>query len=262
MNALEIFNFEGQEIRIFIIDGELWAVGKDVVGLFGYERTADAIAQHCKNARSVRDFSKVGASPTFNLHPQTKLINEGDINRLIFSSKLPIAETIRDWWFEEVLPTIRKTGSYSLQPQLLVEEVLKAYAVFESSLRVAKLIHFGHNRAVLSANEATLQLTGTDVLELIGANLITEPTNKEEFLTVTEVGKRLNLSARRTNSLLELAGFQTSYRDKKGRLCWELTEKGKNYAIYVYTSQKQTNANSEKKIKWSSEIVHQLKAIW
>ncbi len=130
-------------------------------------------------------------------------------------------------------------------------------------MKVAKLIHSEHNQAVLAANLATKQLTGTDVLELIGAtNLITKPIDKGELLTVTELGKRLNLSARRTNALLELVGFQTSYRDQKGRLCWKLTEAGKKYGVYLGTGKKQANGEPIRQIKWYSETVNQLKMAW
>ena len=263
MNNIEIFNFEGKEIRMFIIDGEIWAVGKGVTGLLGYERARDAISQHCKNACSAKDLFKGGETPLFDLHPQTLLINEADINRLVFSSKLPQAEAIRDWWFEEVLPTIRKTGSYSLQSQLTIEKALNAYNFFKTSLEVTKLVHNNHHQAIVSANKATKQLTGVDVLELIGAtHLIPKPINKDELLTVTELGKKLNLSARRTNSLLELAGFQSFYRDDKGRLHWTLTKVGRNYATYLDTGRKQTNSNSVRQIKWYSEVVNQLKMVW
>ena len=58
MNNIEIFNFEGQEIRIFVINGEIWAVAKDVALLLGYIDAPKAVAQHCKNPRSAKDFPR------------------------------------------------------------------------------------------------------------------------------------------------------------------------------------------------------------
>ena len=55
---------------------------------------------------------------TTPMHPHTKLIPEADIYRLVMRSKLPSAVQFEEWVVEEVLPTIRKTGSYSMQPQL------------------------------------------------------------------------------------------------------------------------------------------------
>ena len=269
MNSIEIFNFEGKEIRMFIINGEIWAVGKDVTGLFGYERARDAISRHCKNACSVEDLFKGRETPPFDLHPQTLLINEADINRLVFSSKLPQAEVIRDWWFEEVLPTIRKTGSYSVDPKLKqdtpqlskAKKFFKDSKVYRKSLELTN-IFFKDNQAKVAANDITKEITGTDILELVGAtHLIPKPINKDELLTVTELGKRLNLSARRTNSLLELAGFQSSYRDDKGRLHWALTELGRKYGTYLDTGRKQTNRSPTKQIRWYGEVVNQLKMV-
>ena len=281
MNSIEIFNFKGQEIRAFIINGEIWAVGKDITGLFGYERARDAISQHCKNACSVRDLLKGGKAPLFDLHPQTLLINEADINRLVFSSKLPQAEAIRDWWFEEVLPTIRKTGSYSIDPKLTQHappQLSKAQKFFDDSEVYKKALEltnlfFKDSQAKIAANNITKEITGTDILELVGAtHLIPKPIDKGELLTPTELGKRLNLSARRTNSLLELAGFQSSYRDDKGRLYWALTEVGRNYGTYLDTGSNPANSNPAnsnpansnpvRQIKWYSETVNQLKMVW
>ncbi len=172
MNNLEIFNFEGQEVRMFILNGEIWAVGKDVTGLFGYERARDAISQHCKNTCSTRDLFKGGETPPFDLHPQTLLINEADINRLIFGSKLPQAEAIRDWWFEEVLPTIRKTGSYSIDPKLVQDaptQLSKAQKFFEDSELYKKALEltslfFKDSQAKVAANDITKEITGTDIV--------------------------------------------------------------------------------------------------
>ncbi len=131
MSNLQLFSFEGKEVRTVIIGGEIWAVAKDVAVLLGYANTVKAIARHCKNVRSAKSLFKGSETHPFSLHPQTLhpqtlLINEGDINRLIFSSKLPIAEEIRIWWFEVVLPSIRKTGFYSTDqlPTLTNSEVI------------------------------------------------------------------------------------------------------------------------------------------
>mgnify|MGYP003311864835 CR=1 FL=1 len=110
MSDIIQFTFEAQTVRIVQMDGEPWFVAKDVAVALGYSRPADAIAQHCKKAQLI---GKVGDLPTLlNLHPQTKIIPESDVYRLIFRSKLPSAESFETKVVEEVLPSIRKTGSY------------------------------------------------------------------------------------------------------------------------------------------------------
>ncbi|SOD98548.1 Bro-N domain-containing protein [Caenispirillum bisanense] len=100
------FDFEGAGVRCLSIDGEPWFIAKDVADVLGYADTAKAIKAHCKCYRPVG----VGVSPT--LDPQTNVIPERDLYRLIMRSKLPAAERFEDWVVGEVLPAIRKTGRY------------------------------------------------------------------------------------------------------------------------------------------------------
>lgn len=82
-------------------------MAKDIAAALGYSRTADAVRTHCKNGRPVG----VGVSPT--LDPQTVIVPERDIYRLVMRSKLPSAQQFEEWVVGEVLPSIRKTGGYS-----------------------------------------------------------------------------------------------------------------------------------------------------
>lgn len=106
--------FENNQIRVITgQDGEPWFVGKDIADALGYKRTRDAISQHCKNARPIG-----GGETPLHIEPQTVIIPERDVYRLIMRSKLPAAEKFEEWVVSEVLPSIRKTGSYSKQAQL------------------------------------------------------------------------------------------------------------------------------------------------
>ncbi|MBR7919026.1 hypothetical protein KDX16_24845 [Burkholderia vietnamiensis] len=98
------FTFDGAQVRVVTVDGEPWFVARDVAFVLGYVDAPKAIAAHCKAGR------KVGDSPT--LHPQTVLIPERDVYRLVMRSKLPTAERFEEWVVGEVLPSIRKTGAY------------------------------------------------------------------------------------------------------------------------------------------------------
>ncbi|EJF06039.1 prophage antirepressor [Thiovulum sp. ES] len=100
-------NFNNFPVRILLIDSEEWFIAKDMALLLEYKDTDQAIRQHCKNAKSY----------SVNLTGQlrkTKLIQEPDVWRLIIKSKMPEAVKIEEWIFKEVLPSIRKTGSYSI----------------------------------------------------------------------------------------------------------------------------------------------------
>ena len=100
------FDFEGAGVRGLSIDGEPWFVAKDIADVLGYANPQKAVRDHCKGARPV------GVNESFTLDPQTTIIPERDLYRLIMRSKLPAAERFEDWVVGEVLPAIRKTGRY------------------------------------------------------------------------------------------------------------------------------------------------------
>lgn len=107
MNELKIFNNdEFGQVRTVNIDGKPYFVGKDVANALGYSNPRDAISRHCKGVVK-RDSFKEGGQPI-------AFIPEGDMYRLITHSKMKSAERFENWVFDEVLPDIRKTGSYSM----------------------------------------------------------------------------------------------------------------------------------------------------
>lgn len=110
MNEITIFNNpEFGDVRTIMIDGEPWFVGKDVAESLGYERTADAIRKHVEeDDKLTRSFADSGQSR------QMYIINESGLYSLIFGSKLESAKKFKKWVTSEVLPQLRKTGSYGI----------------------------------------------------------------------------------------------------------------------------------------------------
>lgn len=101
--------FEKEEfgsVRVVMQGDEPWFVARDVAKALGYEDPADAVQRHCKKANN----SNMGVSPGV---PSPKIIPESDVYRLVMRSNLPNAVAFQDWVCDEVLPSIRKNGSYS-----------------------------------------------------------------------------------------------------------------------------------------------------
>lgn len=120
-NKLEIFkNDEFGEIRTTEENGKMLFCGNDVARALGYSDTAKAMKQHCKKdgwvIRPVMD--------NRGRTQQAKFINEGNLYRLITHSKLPNAEKFESWVFDEVLPSIRKTGGYIYGEEIMNEDQL------------------------------------------------------------------------------------------------------------------------------------------
>lgn len=126
MNELRLFNFENNQVRTLLINDEPWFVGKDVAEILGYSNPRDALSKHVdsedKNSVAIHDGNKG--------NPNLTIINESGVYALVFSSKLQSAKKFKHWVTSEVLPTLRKTGSYAT-PQLTGEELM-AKALIEA----------------------------------------------------------------------------------------------------------------------------------
>jgi prophage antirepressor-like protein len=103
------FSFNSTAVRTFDDNGNPWFSAKDVCNILGYKNDSDAIAKHCKpKGVAKRDTLTDGGNQALSF------INEGNLYRLIVKSRKPEAEKFEAWVMEEVLPTIRKTGAYTL----------------------------------------------------------------------------------------------------------------------------------------------------
>ncbi len=107
MSELQIFNFNGLDVRTVLIDGEPYFVGKDVTEILGYKNASKALADHVDSEDKLNNetLSSLGQRGGW-------LVNESGLYSLIISSKLPTAKKFKRWVTSEVLPAIRKHGAY------------------------------------------------------------------------------------------------------------------------------------------------------
>lgn len=127
-------------IRAMEIDEEIWFVGKDVANALGYKDAKKAISRHCEDAKFLKDIEGGQNVPLDNLHPQTLMISEPDSYALVIGCTLPQAKPFKRWLFKEVIPSIRKTGQYSLENLSPAELGLaQAYRFLEQEKRIKKL---------------------------------------------------------------------------------------------------------------------------
>lgn len=137
MNELQVFNNkEFGNVRTIEENGKVLFCGSDVAKALGYARPNDAISAHCRATvkRSTPISGKIQA---------INFISEGDLYRLITHSKLPTAEKFESWIFDEVLPTIRKTGGYVSDDEMFLNTYLpyadeQTRAMFKSTLETVR----------------------------------------------------------------------------------------------------------------------------
>lgn len=140
MNELQIFqNEEFGQVRMVEIDNKPYFIASDIAKSLGYANPSDAIKKHC------RWVAKCEVP-----HPQSQIktlevnaIPEGDMYRLITNSELPGAEKFESWIFDNVLPTIRKTGGYVNNDDSFIRTYLPfaddtTKAMFKSTLETVR----------------------------------------------------------------------------------------------------------------------------
>lgn len=140
MNQLQIFkNEKFGQMRMMTIDGEPWFVGKDVAAALGYgegKSLNNAVANHVmEEDKGVTELMTPGGKQNMTI------INESGLYALIFGSKLESAREFKHWVTSEVLPSIRKTGSYQkpLSPVDMMR--IQLGMIDEHEQRIEKLEH-------------------------------------------------------------------------------------------------------------------------
>ena len=132
MNNLMVFNnVEFGEVRTVEVEGKIYFVAKDVAVALGYSNPQKAIRDHCKGVNET-------LLPTKGGKQSVKIIQEGDIYRLIVRSKLESAEKFERWVFDEVLPSIRQNGGYIMTDENMSDEEIMARALLVAQATIEK----------------------------------------------------------------------------------------------------------------------------
>lgn len=264
-----VFCFESShEVRTILREDKPWFVGNDVATALGYVDCKQAIHSHCKRAILLKG---VESTPLTNSPRGITIIPEGDVFRLIVRSNLPAAEKFECWLMDEVLPTIRKTGSYSAPVVPPVKETIaiedktttselvnkihksvpvEAVAVFDSFYSLSVKIGFDSHQSMLSANMATATLTGIDPLHLMGVT-VSGVGRQNIHYTPTELGERYCMTGREFNIALEAAGLQS-----KHGLQWMPTTKGRAYAVLLDLQKRRRGEGTPvQQLKWTADVL-------
>ena len=228
MQELKIFeNTEFGEVRTVELDGRPYFAGTDVARALGYSNPWDAVTRHCKGI-----VKREGVSETTNQHgtttkqiTQMSFIPEGDVYRLIVSSKLPSAERFERWVFDEVLPTIRRHGLYAIDD-----------IIADPDLGIRALLALKAEREARKALEVENKVKDQQIAELKPkASYYDLILQCPSLLSVTEIAKDYGLSAKALNKMLHDIGVQFNQSG-----VWFLYSK---YQSYGYTQTKTQNYN-------------------
>lgn len=181
MNELRIFNNpEFGSVRTVVIEDEVWFIGKDVAVALGYKDTVNAIKQHIDE-----DDKKSWRITTSSRGTQTALIiNESGLYSLVFGSKLESAKQFKRWITSEVLPAIRKTGSYS------IDRKPDSYMIDDKVERAKRWIEEQEekNREIQIRDEKITELEPKAMIcdEMISSNMLTSFRDAAYILGISQ----------------------------------------------------------------------------
>lgn len=240
---LQIFNFEGSEVRTVIESGEPYFVGKDIADVLGYKRTADAIRQHVdEEDKLIRSFTDSGQSRNMTI------VNESGLYALIFGSKLPKAKEFKRWVTSEVLPSIRKHGTY-----MTAETIEKALTDPDTIIQLATTLKEEREQRLMAEQQVNELQPKATYYDLVLQN--------KSLISVSQIAKDYGKSAMWLNSKLHELGIQykqggtwllyQNHADKgytqstthvidegKSRLFTKWTQKGR---LFIYETLKAEN---------------------
>ena len=263
-NQFQIFQHEEfGKVRTLVIDGEPYFAGKDVATALKYKDASRAIRDHVdEEDKKIVDLNRgVNRPPIADavsggwIKNEVMFINESGLYSLILSSKLPDAKKFKRWVTSEVLPTIRKTGSYSLpkvknavavqNPNPLPEYHKIIKIIDKTATQIVKC--FGTKYGIAFATVASM-IEENHGINLTKIKALIPPADYEiGIYTPTQIGKKIGKSPQYVNKKLVELGLQE--KDGDG---YKLTEKGKEYAEAMPFER---NGHAGYQIKWKAEIL-------
>lgn len=194
MNEVQIFeNEKFGSVRTVEMNSEPWFVGADVATALGYSNARDALANHV----SEEDKNTVVIRDGIAGNPNKTIINESGLYSLIFGSKLDSAKEFKHWVTSVVLPSIRKTGSYTVRE-----------APQDSPLDKAKFLH-EMAKDYSDIPDYKQILDAYAVKEVVGTFALPLPEASKEDFSAGDLGKMLGVTANKIGSIANKHGIKT-----------------------------------------------------
>lgn len=246
MNQIVAFDFESHNVRVVLgQDGEPMFVAADLLSTLNLDRKA--LERLDEDEKGVSSIHTPGGQQEMNVVTESGLFN------LVLGSRKPEAKRFKRWVTHEVLPSIRKTGSYAVPgsvaalPAPTQDRVTAILMIGEA---VAKVPGVKQGIAMAATLTCIQENTGLSVETMRRAL----PACNDPLAAVnpTKLGEQIGLSARAVNLRLSALGFQS----RNDRDEWELTDAGQAWGEALPYSR---NGHSGYQILWRPEVADLLK---
>lgn len=236
-NAIQIFSYNGKEVRTTEINGDTWFIAKDVCDILEISNHRDATSNLDDDEKGVAKIDTLGGMQNMTV------INESGLYTLLMRSNKEEAKPFRRWVTHDVLPSIRKTGSYSVNGNNALPS-----GILEGAKLIYETAGITGNQAALALDRVYRSYTGISALQA-GKITLTAPTHNQ-LLTPTEIGKNFGLSSHRVNEILAGAGLQHKIYGR-----WEALPLGERYAVMVDVGKRHGRGTPVRQLKWDSSIL-------
>ena len=204
MSELQIFNYDGNEVRTIQIDGEPWWVLKDVCTVLSIGNARDVFGRLDDDEKGVDQIDTLGGKQYM------QIVNESGLYNVILRSDKPQAKPFRKWVTSEVLPSIRKNGAY-LTPETLEQVILNPDTMIK--LCTALKDEQEKNKALQAVNSS---LTVENQIMKPKAEYFDELVDRNLLTSFRETAKQLQVKEKEFIQFLFDKKF--IYRDKKGKI--------------------------------------------
>lgn len=204
MNELQVFTYNGNEVRTVQKDGEPWWVLKDVCEVLGISKYRDTAARLEDDEREPIRVDTLGGAQ------EMLCVNESGLYNVILRSDKPEAKPFRKWVTSEVLPSIRRHGAY-MTPETLEAAILNPDMMIR--LCTALKDEQDKNKALQAANSS---LSVDNQIMKPKAEYFDELVDRNLLTGFRETAKQLQIKEK--EFIAFLLGKKYVYRDKRGKL--------------------------------------------
>jgi len=231
------FTFQNTKIRTVLINSKPWFFAKDISDILGFSSKSSI-----SNAFKDLDEDELGS---FKMNSggqvrEFKIVSESGLYSLIMRSRKAIAKPFQKWVTRDVLPSIRKSGSYQIQPKDDISELENSLKVTKIASQFLDIFHKKNKLQLLYLDNFVKSETGNSIMEKFGIDL------KNQFFLPTELGNFIGKSGMEINQIFASFGFQ-----EKTNGVWKLLESGQEFGTAF-----QNGSNLQ--IKWKLSVLEKI----
>ena len=252
-NSLQVFNNGQFSVRSVCENGEIWVVARDIATALEYpENSINQVNNLCANVPEIWKGHKRIMTVNRGVQEMLCLMEQG-VYFFLGRSDKPKAQPYQIWIAGDVVPSIRRTGSYSV----FSGNIALPDGVLEGAKFIFETAGIKDNQLTLALDKVYKSYTGRSAL--LAGDIQLEAPVKEQALTPTEIAPLVGFNsgkrgAKAVDKMLETFEFQHRVAGN-----WEPLPKGRPYAVMLDAGKSHTNGTPIRQLKWNSGIVQVLK---